>query len=460
MNDDLEKIRELTASVEGRLVPEEAALLYSLARDGNGEGEIVEIGSFHGYSTIWLASGSQAGKGGRVYAVDPHDTDLHGRNEAIFRENLKKTGVDRYVVPIVRTSSEAAATWERPIRLLWIDGAHDYKSVENDIACWEKHLVEGGTIIFHDAFCIFWPDVGKVIEQYIFNSDRFAGLTCVNTIICAEKVMKVSQQERKEKELFLQSISERVRAVDDYQKVELLLRSGKEHEAAEVLRSCESGINDFVTPAYRMVNLLSIGICYRRAGLHARAEEIFREIRACRTDKNLILKNYRASLELGDLYRLLKRYRDSEDSYKEVMTEDDLPGKIMSRAILGLAKCYFATGRYDEAEDQYRAFLEMEEIADHDRFWALSSLGRCYSARKKHLKAEEQYQKAFSLETIPGGTRVGVAEKLAGCLFEQGKFDVITGVTENVLLLPDVSDDVKIGFVRKVKKRIARIQSV
>ncbi|MCS6951010.1 MAG: class I SAM-dependent methyltransferase, partial [bacterium] len=62
----------LTEKVEGWLTVEEGELLYQLARACKGKGVIVEIGSFKGKSTIWLAKGSLAGAGVRVFAIDPH----------------------------------------------------------------------------------------------------------------------------------------------------------------------------------------------------------------------------------------------------------------------------------------------------------------------------------------------------------------------------------------------------
>src|SRR5262245_17675583 len=58
------------AATDGQMTDEEAACIHALARDATG-GCIVEIGSFHGKSTVALALGARAGAGARVYAVDP-----------------------------------------------------------------------------------------------------------------------------------------------------------------------------------------------------------------------------------------------------------------------------------------------------------------------------------------------------------------------------------------------------
>src|SRR5438445_13813483 len=60
-------------SIEGWLGPLEGYVLYRLARDGEGKGEIVEIGSWMGRSTAWLAAGSRAPGRERVHAIDTFD---------------------------------------------------------------------------------------------------------------------------------------------------------------------------------------------------------------------------------------------------------------------------------------------------------------------------------------------------------------------------------------------------
>jgi len=75
---------------------------------------IVEIGSWLGKSTVWLARGSLAGAGMKAYAVDPHrDSDAHRWQQrhdmhAEFLAGLRLAGVEETVVPLVMTSAAAA----------------------------------------------------------------------------------------------------------------------------------------------------------------------------------------------------------------------------------------------------------------------------------------------------------------------------------------------------------------
>src|SRR5574337_1383187 len=76
------ELRELARGIEGWLGDREGEVLYDLARKCTGRGAIVEIGSWKGKSTIWLAKGSKAGNGVKVYAVDTHTGSSEHRQDA------------------------------------------------------------------------------------------------------------------------------------------------------------------------------------------------------------------------------------------------------------------------------------------------------------------------------------------------------------------------------------------
>ena len=151
---------------------DEARELYTLAGGSEAKGVIVEIGSWHGRSTVTLAMGSKT----PVYAVDPHrDTYVHRKQnvretETELRRNLKQFGVEKKVKVLVTTSVDAVKKWDKPIRLLWIDGHHDYTLI--DYLLWEPFLVKGGSIGLHDV-----DHVGakKVVRHFIEGSEKFEG---------------------------------------------------------------------------------------------------------------------------------------------------------------------------------------------------------------------------------------------------------------------------------------------
>ena len=63
---DVREIQEIVEKMDGWLSFAEGSFLYNAARNASGRGAVVEIGSWKGKSTIWLANGLKDGKGGRA----------------------------------------------------------------------------------------------------------------------------------------------------------------------------------------------------------------------------------------------------------------------------------------------------------------------------------------------------------------------------------------------------------
>ena len=133
--------------VDGYLFPQEAVVLYRLARDLPGEGEIVEVGSYRGRSTLCLASGIRDRGRGRIVSVDPHVY----RSEQELRENLAHFDLADRVEVRVEPSLTAARSWDRPLRAVFLDGSHEEEDVAADVAAWIPHLGRGGILLLHDA---------------------------------------------------------------------------------------------------------------------------------------------------------------------------------------------------------------------------------------------------------------------------------------------------------------------
>ena len=190
---DFRRIKSTLETVDGWLSEGEARYLYALARQGPGKGAIVEIGSWKGKSTIFLAAGSMKASREKIHAIDHHkggpdqeglgykDIDTQGE----FRKNIRNAGVENHVVPVIMGSVEAIQNWNEPIRLLWIDGNHDYEAVKNDFLLWEPYVIDGGVIAFHDTYA--WEGPRRVVAQYLLNSNRFTILGFIDTITAVKK---------------------------------------------------------------------------------------------------------------------------------------------------------------------------------------------------------------------------------------------------------------------------------
>ncbi|MCL6096198.1 MAG: class I SAM-dependent methyltransferase [Patescibacteria group bacterium] len=169
--------------VDGWLWKEEGEILYRLAQLNKDLGVIVELGSYKGKSTICLAQGSKKVSGGKVYALDNFIGDSYvGIKKTSFYNqfllNIEKYFLKEYVESVKGDFSEAVKSWNKPIRLLFIDGSHNHEDVKRDFENWEPKVAHGGIIVFHDA--LVWPGVSKFVRQ-IIASGEFSNIKIIET---------------------------------------------------------------------------------------------------------------------------------------------------------------------------------------------------------------------------------------------------------------------------------------
>jgi len=173
--------------LEGWLRCLEGYTLSMLAADGGGSGEIVEIGSWMGKSTYCLASGSRRKQRERVTAVDHFQGSPENQEEPVireegttfrrFRQNIEAMGVADRVDPIVAPSEQAVRGWNRPIRLLFIDGDHSYEASKRDFECWSPFVHQDGLIAFHDVDAS--EGVSAFYRELLAGPDNFVEVTAV-----------------------------------------------------------------------------------------------------------------------------------------------------------------------------------------------------------------------------------------------------------------------------------------
>jgi predicted O-methyltransferase YrrM len=162
--------------IEGWLEEEEADLLIATATRAllslPGHAALVEIGSYCGRSTVAIASVIQAlGSSARLHAIDPHEGALTADGSARtaptlrrLQENLEREGLADAVRIIAQRSSDVA--WDQPVRMLFIDGLHDYESVSADFRHFDPHVVGDGLVAFHD-YADYWPGVKALVDEVV-----------------------------------------------------------------------------------------------------------------------------------------------------------------------------------------------------------------------------------------------------------------------------------------------------
>jgi len=193
-----EQMKQLDG-VEGHTTFGQCVTLFYLAyTSAKIPGRIVEIGSFKGKSTCWMAKAMQlAHSNEKIVAIDPHiNTRQIGVVPAykedssfdIFLSNLKNAGVIEYVEPIKMASVDAAKSWNQPIKLLFVDGSHVYEDVMLDLETWEPLVEIGGIIVMHDTKPT-GPriEVRQAMVDYIVRSGRFTNLLQLKNMACFTK---------------------------------------------------------------------------------------------------------------------------------------------------------------------------------------------------------------------------------------------------------------------------------
>lgn len=171
-------VRQVSDEARGWLFPEEGPALHRVAL--TVPGPYVEVGSYAGKSTVWLAYAAQDRRT-HVVAVDHHrgspemqrgqenhdvavEDPLTGDHDTLahFRRTVRAAGLEDAVVTIVAPSLVVAAYWRHPVGLVFIDADHSYRGTKADYEAWAPHIVEGGVLAFHDTTI---PDIARVTEE-------------------------------------------------------------------------------------------------------------------------------------------------------------------------------------------------------------------------------------------------------------------------------------------------------
>ena len=147
----------------------ERGFLFQLASDAPEDAQVVEIGSWMGASTCFIAGGLK-GAGAKIFAVDNfqglstcgedaawykrHFLKLGAQSTLeVFRKNFSDLGFASRVEPVVSDSLAAAqqlAAKRGMIDFIFIDGDHSYDACKADILAWAPFVKRGGVIAFHD----------------------------------------------------------------------------------------------------------------------------------------------------------------------------------------------------------------------------------------------------------------------------------------------------------------------
>ncbi|HUY48946.1 MAG TPA: class I SAM-dependent methyltransferase [Streptosporangiaceae bacterium] len=163
-------LRQAAEAANGFMPPGEGLALYQTAAAYAHLGPILEIGTYCGKSTIYLAAAARDA-GQLVITVDHHrgseenqpgweyhDPSLVDERTGLldtlphFRATLAAAGLEAQVIAVVGRSAQVAGLWRTPLGMLFIDGGHTDAAAQADYANWAPWVARGGVLAIHDVF--------------------------------------------------------------------------------------------------------------------------------------------------------------------------------------------------------------------------------------------------------------------------------------------------------------------
>lgn len=167
------ELLEKARNVNGFMPEDEGLALHAIAHHGAERGTIVEIGTWCGKSTLYLADAARA-HGRQVVTIDHHrgseenqpgwehhDPTLvdeqAGRIDTLphLRRNLVDAGREiEATITVIVGRSKQVATLFRPdtIGMVFIDGGHSEEEAQGDYEAWAPLIKDNGLLAVHDVF--------------------------------------------------------------------------------------------------------------------------------------------------------------------------------------------------------------------------------------------------------------------------------------------------------------------
>jgi predicted O-methyltransferase YrrM len=194
-----DRARRAAAAIEGWLTDAEGRLLFELAARCPVDLAIVEIGSWKGKSTVWIASGAERTRAPRVFAIDPHERSLENPASSTlddFMNNLRQAGLADAVAPIVAASRDAARTFTRTPGFVFIDGSHLEAAVRTDLEDWVAKLPDGGVVALHDILNERWSGPRRALRGRLWSAADLTGAQFVDSIAWMRKTARANLGDR------------------------------------------------------------------------------------------------------------------------------------------------------------------------------------------------------------------------------------------------------------------------
>ena len=141
--------------------------LYDLAANIGTSKRVLEIGSYLGASSCYLAAALSL-HDGHLYCVDTWENQAMPDGErdtfAEFKRNVRD--VAALITPIRKRSDEITVSdFDGSFDMVFIDADHSYSSARGDYERVRDWLVDGGVLAFHD--CTYFESVSRVLGEVL-----------------------------------------------------------------------------------------------------------------------------------------------------------------------------------------------------------------------------------------------------------------------------------------------------
>jgi predicted O-methyltransferase YrrM len=150
---------------------EELEALFKLANECPPNARVLEIGSYLGASTCYIAGGMR-GENASIVCVDTwqNQTMPEGVRETLgeFKLNVKAI---RSQLTLIRKDSNDVSSSELggSFDLIFLDGDHSYAQTKADFELVSAFLASNGMLVFHDSF--FYEGVSRVIGEALASGE-------------------------------------------------------------------------------------------------------------------------------------------------------------------------------------------------------------------------------------------------------------------------------------------------
>lgn len=108
----------------------------------------------------------------QLYCVDPYIPYENNWRSADYQQKAYETALERlstYNAKIIRTTSIEASLkiLDESLDYVFIDGAHDFDHVMEDIIAWSRKVRKGGVVSLHDYYEFKTGGVIRAVNAYV-----------------------------------------------------------------------------------------------------------------------------------------------------------------------------------------------------------------------------------------------------------------------------------------------------